>query len=490
MQNKTTAKFILAALLASMLATAFSGCGEMPSDGVGDSSSTPLTEDSSAAEDLSYDFAVKQENNNGAVINILIPQHAEYEFMVEESSGDIVEDAIYNRNRKTEEWLGVKMAFESRPDFSGGDATAFNQLIRQSVQSDDDSYQLINGINVWTAQLIPDGIFTDLASVDTINLENPWYVPGYPLNGRVYYTFTDAALSLYKDLYVMFFNRNMVEDMKLQDPYALALDGRWTLDSFISMTKDIAMDLDGDNEIDPEKDRIAYVYKHAANRSFLTSTDCTIVETTKSGEYTLSSLSERLVNTFDKLKAFLDEKNPAVSCSMEADYVVVAKPFIEGRALFCCNCLCTVEGMRDMKDDFGILPMPKYDEAQENYRSQIATSTSAFYIPVSVRDKELVGKVVETLSYYSHIDVVGKYYEVALKDKYTRDDNVRETLDIIRDGAVSSFEFAYSTLFDSVWPNNILAFAAEGKEISSFWAQNENSWRQKVESLGSLEVAE
>ena len=490
MQNKKTTKFILAALLASMSMSAFSGCGEATSDGVGDSSSTPPTDDSSVAEELPYDFAVKRENNNDAIINILVPKHAEYEFMVEESSGDIVEDAIYNRNRKTEEWLGVKMTFESRPDFAGSDADNFNKLVRQAVQSDDDSYQIIDGINVFTVKLIPDGIFADLASVDTINLENPWYVPGYPLNGRVYYTFTDAALSLYKDLYVMFFNRNMVEDMKLQDPYALALDGKWTLDSFISKTKDIAMDLDGDNEIDSEKDRIAYVYKHAANRSLLPSTGCTIVENTKDGKYTLSALSERLVNTYDKLKVFLDKKNPAVSCSTEADYVLVAKPFIEGRALFCCNCLCTVEGMRNMKDDFGILPMPKYDEAQENYRSQIATSTSAFYMPVTVRDKELVGKVIETLSYYSHIDVVGKYYEIALKDKYTRDDHVRETLDIIRDGAVSSFEFAYSTLFDSTWPNNILDFAADGKEISSFWAQNENSWRKKIESLGNLEVAE
>ena len=445
------------------------------------------TTDESVSSAESELFTLPKENNNGEKINILLGSHVEYEFMVEEATGETVDDAVYDRNREVEEHLGVELGFESRPNFGGSDVDTWKNTISQSVLAGDDSYQIIDGINVWTAQLIPNGVFMNLYDISTIELDNPWWVSGFPLrDGKVYYAFNDAAFSLYKDLYVMFFNAELVNNYKLQNPYELALDGKWTLDNFIGMTKDTTDDLNGDGAIDWENDQIAYLYKHAANRSFLSSTECSIIKH-EDGKYVLSDLTERLVNAYDKMKAFLYD-NDAVYCSMEADYITLSQLFIDGRSLFLVNCLCAVEGMRDMSDDFGILPMPKYDESQESYHSQIATSTSAFYIPVSVGNPELVGKVCEAFGYYSMVDVIPRYYEVALKDKYTRDENVGEILDIIRESASTSFEFAYSTLFNNVWPNDIFNSAINNQDIASLYASNESSWRLTIENLMSLEL--
>ena len=102
-------------------------------------------------------------------------------------------------------------------------------------------------------------VFMNLYDISTIELDNPWWVSGFPLrDGKVYYAFNDAAFSLYKDLYVMFFNAELVNNYKLQNPYELALDGKWTLDNFIGMTKDTTADLNGDGEIDWENDLIKF----------------------------------------------------------------------------------------------------------------------------------------------------------------------------------------------------------------------------------------
>ena len=60
----------------------------------------------------------------------------------------------------------------------------------------------------------------------------------------------------------------------------------------------------------------------------------------------------------------------------------------------------------------------------------------------------MTAMVCEALSYYSMKDVTPNYYEVALKEKYTRDEDVKSILEIVRDGAQMDFTFAYSTLFE------------------------------------------
>lgn len=481
-------KQILAILLilAALLTT---GCAETGESESGETAGTTAAEtgDTAPAETEPSDgFAITQQDNNGQTVRFLIAKHAEYEYMVESETGEIVDDAVYKRNRDTEELLGVKLEFQSQDDWGSDDQ--FNTTLSQSVLSGDDVYQVYNGINVWTVRYIPEGLFLDINDIASINLDNPWWKSGFPLSGKVFYAFNDASFSLYKDLYVLFFNKSMIENYALDDPYTLVKDGAWTIDKFISMTDNIAADLNGDDKITASNDQIAYLFKHAANRAFLTSTDCTVISE-EDGVYKIADLSDRLVTAYDKMKAFI-YKNTAVSCSLEADYIIIAKPFIEGRSLFMCNCLCSVEGMRDMSDDFGIIPLPKYDEAQENYRSQIATSAQAIYIPITVGDSELAGKVCETLAYYSSKNVIPKYYEVALKDKYTRDETVKEMLDIVRSSMTTSFEFAFSTIFNSSvgWPNDIMNYANDNSDIVSRYEKNKSSWQATLDELTSKEL--
>ena len=333
-----------------------------------------------------------------------------------------------------------------------------------------------------------DGIFLNMENVNSINLENPWWIPVYAPSGKgVYSAFTDAALTLYSDMYAIFFNKDMVRNMNLEDPFAMVQDGTWTLEKFISMAEQVSVDINGDGMILAGQDQMGYLAKHAANRAFLTSTGNTIVEE-QNGIVKIKGVDDRLASVYDTMRLFLTNSE-IVYVDREADIGMLSQPFANGLYLFMNNVLSACETMRDSEVDFGIVPLPKMNEEQEMYYSQIATSVSAFYLPVNLPDREMIGKVCETVSYYSYKDLVDIYYEVALKSKYTRAEEDKLMLDCIREGASTDFAFTYSNLFGNQ-TNDIINWAWEDRELVSTYESKLQAWNGILQTLLEAELPE
>ena len=145
--------------------------------------------------------------------------------------------------------------------------------------------------------------------------------------------------------------------------------------------------------------------------------------------------------------------------------------------------------MRNMKSDFGIIPYPKLDENQESHITPIGTATGIMFIPKTASDIGLTCRVMEALGYYSMKDVVPAYYEVALRDKYTRDEEVPEMLEMIRAAMRLPFDSCYGTTINittgAASPANILAY--ENIEMASFYESKSNAWDAAAEKLNSFE---
>lgn len=475
-----TKKQIIAAFLfaASLLSTLVS-CGSSSDTGEAstkapDASAAITEEGTTGLEDL---YGIKSADMGGEELVLLTGQHAEYEYMIEKETGDIVEDAVYYRNRAVEELLNVSLSFVSEANWKNSDP--FYKTIRTDIMAGDSSYDIINGLNVYTTCLIFDDLFLRMDEIDSIDFSHPWWVPGISLEGNdeVYYAFTDASLSLYKDLYVIFFNQSFVQNNGLENPYDHIENNTWTIDTFMKLASEGSRDINGDGKIEEEFDQLAYVAKHASNRSFMTATETSLFVRDANGVPTLEGVSERLTNVYEKMKPFLSDRS-LTFVTTEPDMILLAKPFIEERALFMSNCLIAVEGMRNMQTDYGIVPFPKYDEAQENYHTQIATSTSAIYLPTTAENPEMLGTVLEALGFYSWRDVVPTYYEIALGDKYARDETVVRMLDLVRASASTNIDFAYGAIFNTY---DIINAAWEKKELASWYARTEKSVLKKLE---------
>ena len=122
-----------------------------------------------------------------------------------------------------------------------------------------------------------------------------------------------------------------------------------------------------------------------------------------------------------------------------------------------------------MDVDFGIVPYPKYDEAQKDYIS--LNTAGLMCVPSDVKDIEMVGIVCELLGSESKRYTIPAYFDVLLKYKGVRDDESLEMMKIIFDNVVYDFGYNYSNFTNMAY---IVPRIIEQKstDVTSFYEKN------------------
>jgi hypothetical protein len=146
------------------------------------------------------------------------------------------------------------------------------------------------------------------------------------------------------------------------------------------------------------------------------------------------TLTEKVVNLFNQT----------------GTYKVDTSPFVVGKSLFCNGLMRGASDFRDMTDDFGFLPSPKLDEAQESYQNLVGDCVLFTVIPVTCTNAEMAAAVLEALNAQTYRTVTPAWYEVTLKLKYSRDMISSDIIDLIHDSIYTSFLFAYSPVLSQM----------------------------------------
>jgi hypothetical protein len=91
------------------------------------------------------------------------------------------------------------------------------------------------------------------------------------------------------------------------------------------------------------------------------------------------------------------------------------------------------ETVRSMTDKFGIVPMPKFDEKQQEYHTMLHDQFTVIAIPTTVQGDRLdeVGAVLEALSSTAYRIVKPVYYEETLRTKIAQDPQSSEMMELI-----------------------------------------------------------
>ena len=144
--------------------------------------------------------------------------------------------------------------------------------------------------------------------------------------------------------------------------------------------------------------------------------------------------------------------------------------------------------LREMEDDYGVLPYPKLDEAQEEYYTHLLGRTGTFFLPKTLTDEKagMVGHVVEVLSAYSYRYLCPAIYDVTLTNKGIRDEESLEMLTMIMDRRTYDFSMflEYGTSFPyapGVCYRNLIA--TNNSNITSYY---EKYLSQAEKSLKTL----
>lgn len=379
------------------------------------------------------------------------------EITTEEENGDVINDALYNRNRTVEERFNIKIVGLAHPQ-SGSNEDGVASFARRSIQANADDFDLIVSRTNVTAPLASDGLFVNWNEVPNIDIDKPWWIKdamdAFTISGKTYLAMSDIIFSgVVGEAAFLMFNKNLLADFGLENPYTMVEENRWTIDVLHNLVKECYKDVNGDSTKDvddlygftSDSWGSAYAWMWAGGNT-MTSRD------TNTGLPYYDLFTERNASLLNKVNdlfynndgsAITNAQNNTIDFKGRGDQSYL---FSSGNALFMLDrvgVLLTPD-YRNAEFDFGIVPVPKYDTAQEKYLTMINEHASIMAIPAYNNNLEMTGKIVEALSAESYKQLVPAYYEVALKTKYSRDEESVRMLDLIFEGVVYDFGLLYA----------------------------------------------
>ena len=374
------------------------------------------------------------EQQLGGVFNIRYAQadNCFEDFQAETLNGDVKNDAIYERNLMVEEKLGIDV------QISWDEIGTVNNDCKLQVQSGGTDYDLFGGHRS-SLLLSYQGQQYDLADISALDLTKEWWDQGYikavTVNDSLYTVIGDAGVSTLLFVSSMTFNKKLMDEAQITYPYDLVREGKWTMDKLIEMTADYGSDLNGDGKLVREDDRFALLgWGTETTYSLFYCSDFSFINRSADDEPVLEYDTEKLNGALEKLINVCLRDNVYVftgDATVEQQDKTFAV-FSEGRSLFSDIVLSKIGTFYSaMEDDFGIIPPPKYDEAQENYCAYLGYTIPVLFMSSNTPDPERTGTVMEALCTASYDNVTPKMYEIVTKLKNARDEDSSEMIEII-----------------------------------------------------------
>ncbi len=345
---------------------------------------------------------------------------------VENMEGDSLTDAIYERIINIQDHLGVTI---NSSGFIA--AEEVSTVVLRTVMTGADEYQLVaTHPYIGIPAIISSNCAYDLNELDAVNLDAPYWATEFmneiTINDHYYIGYNDFCLSVVN---LIVFNKDMMEEYHIDAPYQTVIDQKWTVDKLLALVSNVAID-NGDNVWD---DKDTYGLTGAGwvpLISMVTACDLKMIDKDDTGAYKVA-----LSDNPDKLADFMlkiDEMyNGGYSYLWKSGGPKPNKiEFATGTSLFQLYHSRDLVLLRGEAINFGILPYPKYNEEQENYKS--LNWNGLFIVPSSIKNPEMVGEVVELLGYYNQ-PVRIAFYEDLLGTKISNAPEDSLMLDYIWD---------------------------------------------------------
>ena len=375
------------------------------------------------------------------------------EMVVEVENGDVVNDAIYRRNILIEETLGVKFK-ETRADMEG-----VASILNRAIAADADDYDIVFLSADKTGAFVTQGKLLDLYDIPELSLGSPWWDQNsqrsLALAGKLHMVATPAHLAFFGQLWCTYFNKRLIRELEFENPYALLAENRWTYGKFFEMAKAAAMDLDGDGAWGINDRWGAYINANLPN-GFLHIINESTIHVDAAGIPNLKSPSERLIGAIEMIKQYYPKNDGIYAPSDHAMFQGLGNrgDFPNGNALFFMDNLGTINGFRNMEDDFGILPVPKLDESQESYCTWPGSWGPLLVMPATAGDPRRSATIANALSAITTDTTLPAYYETNLQRKAARDEDSLATLEILRDSVNYDIGLIYG------WTHLLSGYAA------------------------------
>ncbi len=403
----------------------------------------------------------------------------------EELNGEIMNDAIFQRNAKVGERFNV--VFEVIPSSNANYETDGIK----SILANEDAYDIVIPHARASFTYALQKLVLDWNSgLPFVDLEKPWWdqtaKENLRINNKLFMMVGDISYKNLGATNAMMFNKNLFDDLGMDYPYQLVYDNTWTFEKFVEYAERGTLDLNGDGTIAFADDQTGYVTDEWIGPiQVLYSGNQRIVQKDENDLPYLSLNTDRTVEIFAAFFDLID--GDAGHCSpwegldtSIASAEGIYGKFINNQALFLDTNIRGTIFLRNMDANFGIVPWPMFDESVDKYYANVDAGCNLILVPITAGDPERTSVVLEALSSEGYRSVLPAYFDVALSTKYTRDEESTDMLNIVKAGRVYDLGYYDNNLaiFNSIGQ---YMFSTKSRDFASLYAKNEKNANKQLE---------
>lgn len=404
-------------------------------------SAADSAEETKSKADIIADYlsSLPAENYNGTEINFLVASETLWGHEMidtDEISGEPINDEIYARNRRVEERYSVVLN-STQEHF-----TSIANKISVLVQASDDAFDVyLPRLNagIGAAQ---SGYLLDVSKLENIDTDMPWWdsniIKDLSVGGKCFFLTGDIHLYANDATHIILFNKNNAADYNLEDVYGLTESGKWTFGKMEEMSRAVVTDINGDGKY-LWGDRFGIQCANYAIPALLSAADSLVYVKKDDNTIEININSDKFNEVYTFINRIMNEDNITLNMEDSAKFKIPSGSFshewieaMQGnQCLFMIGVLDYMDMFYEVESDFGIIPIPKYDENQSDYIAPVMADAMAVCVPVCTKSADMISLILEAMAAESSDALKSAYYEITLQRKRSRDTESAAMLDII-----------------------------------------------------------
>ncbi|MBE6682831.1 MAG: hypothetical protein E7595_01625 [Ruminococcaceae bacterium] len=380
------------------------------------------------------------------------------EIMAQEGAPEVLNEQIEKRNELVESKFNVVIAEER----TTADQPMLT-LVRNAVLSSLEDYDIVMPYIPDAATLALEDSFHLINDLEYIDLNNRCWdnnaTESLSINHKNYFITGDISLLTLACTHAIVFNKDIISANGMENPYDLVNNGQWTYDKLREMARKVTADIDGTAGMSAT-DRYGFLINnnfvtsmYVGSGQSLTGKDIndipyiSIIDESETAFPIFNKIFE-LVND-ETATGQIDNTSSTYYTTGIADgssiWEVATESVANGLALFRAMAIIDIIDLGDYDCNFGILPVPKYSESQENHHSLVSTIyASSAAIPISAPDSEMSSIILQAMCEASTDTTKDAYFEIILKLRRIQDDESEAMLDKIFDERVYDLGIIYN----------------------------------------------
>ena len=411
-----------------------------------------------------------------------------------EDDGEPLSAELYERTGRTEERLGVVLALD---EIEGWET--YNEgiaRIRNNISTNQGMWDIVTGWSPRIPQIAAEGLYYNLGQFDYFDATNIWWSQSLAkeltVNDRMFMASGDLSTNYMRSAHCVFFNQTLAKAMGMDYStfYTTVSEGKWTFDELYNLSKDAYSNLNGNDAVD-NGDQFGLLMISTMLQAFYAAAGVNLIPNDGINRPEFVVNTDELEQIWSKLKVLL-ESPATVFYENNLANVDISGSFVEGRGLFYLYQLGGLRGFTDMTDGFGVLPMPKYSEAQEKYYTQLH-SCELWSVPVDAADPEMSAAVMTSMGYDSNEVVLEPHFEKLLKTRYVKDSESGYMIDTIYYNIYMNFDSIYNEVlmpgpgFGNKEQMPMFMFGGLNKgsygSASAWWNSNQAGLKAELEKI-------